>query len=91
MSAETRKWVDDKDLFNIDVVTTQFMHIFNLYAIFGDKGLKELENQLVEAGWNDSQLQTVQRAAMAKSNWNKNSYVRDRLESDGKQNINITY
>jgi hypothetical protein len=79
------KLLDKKD------ASIQFMHMFNLFAIFGQDGIDKITDQYLEAGWSMEHLKNAMNEGMNKSNWMKNSFVNERIESQGKRPIKISY
>ena len=86
-----RTWVKSDKLNDFEEVSDQYMHIFNLYPIFGENGIKDLEDQLLANGWNGEQMLQAQKRGIQKSNWNKNSYIAHRIESTGQIPIKVTH
>lgn len=86
-----RKWVSESKLTDFDEVATQYMHIFNLYDIFGNNGILDLEDQLIAANWTADEMQKAKTRGIQMSNWNKTSYIKHRVESTGRIPFEVSH
>jgi len=60
-------------------MTLQFMHLVNLPFLSRDRE-QVLEQECRELGWTDENIKRAKTVAINRSNWGKNSYIRDSLE-----------
>jgi len=61
-------------------IIEQFKHRFNLYTIYGNKGIEEYEKELLKKGITIEQLNKMRGTAIRMSNWNGVTFVKDEVE-----------
>ena len=72
-------------LTNMENVVKEFMHLLNV-PILSSWRNDILKEKLQYLGWTEQQIANAERKAIYKSNWNKNYYVRQRIEGTGLKN-----
>lgn len=81
---------EDANLTDKEYVVNTFTDFFNL-SFLNPNRKHEFVNQLKEAGWTTETIAIAEREGALKSNWNKNKYISERVESLGAVPFPITY
>ena len=74
----------ENHIYSMEEATTELMHLYNLHVFLDSSRMTEFINTLVKQGWNSEQIIKAQNKAALQSNFNKNVYVSQRVESSGK-------
>ena len=64
-------------------ITLQFMHLINLPFLSRDRE-QVLEQNCRDLGWTEENIAHTKAVAIKRSNWSRNSYIRDNLEREQK-------
>lgn len=64
-------------------ISREFMHIYNLFLIYGQPRLDEFKRELRELGHDMNYIMSCERRGAAMSNWSRDKYVAERCESKG--------
>lgn len=67
---------------DFDVAVTEFMHLLNLPFLNKQRTI-DLEEKCQEAGWTVEQIHRAKIEASKKSNWSKDSFLRNNLQRKG--------
>ena len=65
--------------------TENFMHFYNLYALFGQERIQEQIDALRKEGYIAYEINTIQQRAIERSNWRNSKYIAERFESEVRQ------
>lgn len=64
-------------------VAKQFMHIYNLFLIYGQEKLDSYKQELREKGLPESYISQAEKRGALMSNWSRDKFVAERCESKG--------
>jgi len=73
-----------RKIYNTEDVVQHFKHLFNLSGLLPPHKLEDYKTWLLEAGgWTGAQILEAENAAIRRCNWVSNSYLEERLDSNG--------
>lgn len=66
-----------------EMIVREFMHIYNLFVIYGQEKLDSYKKELREQGLSNEYILSTERRGALMSNWGKDKYVAERCEGKG--------